>query len=386
MKTFIKTNLYYFFIALLCIAIASSCKKKKEIIVHPVIAPITEAVFASGHIEAADQFTLTAMNEGYIQEVLVQEGENVATNTLLFKQDNASQLIQQQTAKKNLDIAQKNAEDNSALLQQLNVQLLAAKDKLNNDSIQAQRLNRLFATHSVAKVDVENAQLAYTTSVNNVAALEKSIAKTKTDLQQTIINNAGQYATAVVNNSYFSIRSPGNYTVFKIIKKKGELARRADPLAIMGSKDSLLAVMNVDEISIDKIKENQQVLIELNTEKGKAYKATVKKIYPIFDSETQSYRVDAWFDSFPPHLINGTLFQANIIIQKKNQAMLIPKDALIEDNKVLLKHGKNIDTLTIQIGIISNEWVEVLSGLKTTDQLITQEAQKEEQNRPFVGL
>jgi len=48
----------------------------------------------------------------------------------------------------------------------------------------------------------------------------------------------------------------------------------------MGSKDSLLAVMNVDEIGIDKIKENQQVLIELNTEKGKAYKAIVKKFIP----------------------------------------------------------------------------------------------------------
>jgi len=214
MKTFIKTNLYYCCITLLLIIFTSSCKKKKEIIVHPIVAPITEAVFASGHIEAADQFTLTAMNEGYIQEVLVQEGESVKANTLLFKQDNTSQLIQQQTAKKKFRHCTKNAEDNSALLQQLNVQLSAAKDKLNNDSIQAKRLNRLFATHSVAKVDVENAQLAYTTSVNNVAALEKSIAKTKTDLQQAVINNASQYETAVVNTSYFSIRSPGNYTVF----------------------------------------------------------------------------------------------------------------------------------------------------------------------------
>jgi HlyD family secretion protein len=107
--------------------------------------------------------------------------------------------------------------------------------------------------------------------------------------------------------------------------------------------------------------------VELNTEKNKTYEARVSKIYPHFNETSQSYKGEARFLKEMPGLISGTQLQANIITNKKDNAMLIPHVYVVNGDKVLVKKGKAIDTITITTGIISDEWIEVLSGLTAND-------------------
>lgn len=348
---------------------SSSCKKKETIIVSPIIAPITEAVFAPGHIEAVGQFTLTALNDGYITQVPVQEGDAVSTGQILFAQDYTTAAIQEEAATENLQIAKQQASSNSAVLQQLQAQLKAAGQKLNNDKVQLERMQRLYTTHSVAKVDLDNAQLSFDNSTSNVAAIQQEIEATKLNLQQTLINSRSQQQTAVASSSYYQIKSPGNYKVYSLLKKKGELVRRGEAVAVLGNTSAMAIMLTIDETSIAKIRLRQKVLVELNTEKGKTYTAGVFKIYPAFDAATQAYKVEAVFDN-APQLINGTLLQANIIVAHKDNAMLIPRGCLTPDGKVWIQKDKKTDTIAIQTGIVSNDWVEVLNGVAVTDKII----------------
>jgi len=350
----------------------TSCKQKKEEVVSPIEAPITEAVFAPGHIEADSQFTLTAMNDGYIKDVIVQEGDDVNANQTLFVQDNTTAAIQEQTATENLHITEQQAASTSGVLQQLQTQLNSANDKLQNDKTQLERMQRLYVTNSVAKIDLDNAQLSYNNSVNNVSSIQQNIAATKQNLQQAVVNSRGQQQTAIASSGYFSIKSPGNYKVYSVLKRKGELVRKGEAVAILGSSAKLKIVLSIDEASIAKIQLRQKLLIELNTEKGKTYTGYISKIYPLFDITSQAYTVEATFDTASNSVINGTLLQANIIVAAKDKAMLIPRSCLTADSKVLLKNDNKTDTVTIKTGIVSNEWVEVLAGLKTTDKIVKQ--------------
>ncbi|MDJ1505350.1 hypothetical protein [Xanthocytophaga agilis] len=65
---------YCLFLILLTSLVLAGCsgKKKKEW-VSPSIAPITEAVFATGYVEPVHFFTLTAFNEGYLKKVLSEK-------------------------------------------------------------------------------------------------------------------------------------------------------------------------------------------------------------------------------------------------------------------------------------------------------------------------
>lgn len=361
---------YLSIIAFSVLPLLFSCKSKKEETVSPLISPITEAVFASGHIEAQNQFTLTAFNDGYIKEVLVFEGDNITTGHSLYVQDNTTAAIQRQTAADNLQITQQQAAHNSPVLHQLQAQLASANQKLQNDKMQLERMQRLYTTHSVAKADVDNAQLNYDNSENTVAGIQHNIEATKLNLKQTVVNSRSQLQTATVNSNYYNIKSPGNYKVYSVLKKKGELVRKGEAVAILGNAANLKIVLSIDESSIAKIQLQQKVLVELNTEKGKTYPAFISKIYPSFDAASQSYTVEALFDTVSTNIINGTLLQANIIVATKEKAMLIPRSCLSADSKVLVKRKNATDTVVIQTGIITNELVEVLNGLQLTDKII----------------
>ena len=114
----------------------------------------------------------------------------------------------------------------------------------------------------------------------------------------------------------------------------------------------------------------QQVLVELNTEKNKTYEARISKIYPHFNETSQSYKVEARFLKEMPGLISGTQLQANIITKRKEKALLIPHVYVVNGNKVLIQKDKKIDSVTITTGIVSDDWIEVLSGLTVNDKIV----------------
>lgn len=359
-----------FIISFAGIALLSSCKPKNGGIATPVYAPVTEAVFAPGHIEAGGQFTLTALNDGYITAVPVQEGDSVSAGQIIFKQDNTTAAIAQQSATQNLAIARENAADNSAVLEQLQQQLNTATEKLTNDLAQRDRNARLYATRSVSKVDYDNAALAYQTSLHNVEQIKQNIAATKLSLQQAVINSRKDQETAAANNSYYDIKSPGNYTVYTLLKRKGDLVRKGDALAKLGNAGGMLISLSIDEASIAKIKLGQTVLTELNTAKGRTYTGHVSKIYPSFDEQSQAYTVEARFDTIPAGLLNGTLLQSNIIVAHKDKALLVPASCVSPDGRALVRHGRQTDTVQLKTGIVSTDYVEVLSGISADDKLI----------------
>ncbi|WP_153796789.1 efflux RND transporter periplasmic adaptor subunit [Foetidibacter luteolus] len=353
-----------------CIILFCSCGQPQMETVTPVIAPVTEAVFATGHIEAADQVTLTALNDGYITKAFVQEGDTVKPGQVLFAQDNSTAVIQQQAANEDYAITRQQAAANSAVMLQLQAQLASATEKMENDKVQMERMQRLYATHSVAKIDFDNAKLSFGNSENTVAGIKENITATSLNLQQALVSSRAQQQSASANTGYYNLKSPAQCVVFSVFKKPGELVRKGEAVALLGNKGQLMIKLNIDEGSITKIKPNQKVLVELNTAKSATYTATVSKIYPLFDEASQSYIADAVFDKPAAGIINGTLLQANVIIAQKSNAMLLPRNCLTADGKFLLQKSGRVDTVAVQTGIVSNEWVEVLDGLQPTDKVI----------------
>ena len=117
--------------------------------------------------------------------------------------------------------------------------------------------------------------------------------------------------------------------------------------------------MLVDEVDIVKIIEDQTVLITLDAYKGEVFTGKVSKILPKKDERNQTFVVEAIFDNPPKKLYPGLSGEANIIIATKNEVLTIPKEYLIDENKV-----KTDDQLVeIVIGLQNMEFVEVISGI-----------------------
>jgi len=357
-----------YYISILFI-IVTGCRSKTET-TSPVMAPITDAVFASGHVEAAHQFTLTAFSDGFLQGTWIKENDNVHAGQVLFTLDNTTTSIEQTAAAQKLRLAIQNASDASPTLLSLQADLATARQKLQKDSLQYGRMNRLYETHTVSALELESAQLAYENSKNTVQSITETIASTKLTLQQNLINSQSQYKASVAGNNYFTLKSPGTYKIYRIEKNDGELIRKGEAIALLGHPDSLLIVLMVDETGINKVRMGQKVLIELNTHPDQLFTGIITTIYPYFDEATQSYKVEASFEKGPASIIAGTLLQANIIVAQHEKTMLIPRAYLTADEKVIIKRNRSADTTAIKTGIISTDWVEVKEGLSLQDELI----------------
>jgi multidrug resistance efflux pump len=346
----------------------AACKPKYDE-VSPKVAPVTEAVFASGAIEPKDAYIVTSYSDGFIVKSYVVENDIVTDHQLLFRLDNRQQNTQVNIAQTNLQFARENAAANSPTLLQIKNQVESSLAKMQTDSLTLSRYEHLYTTHSVSRQDVDNARLSYQSSLNTYQASLENLRLNKNKVRQDLANSESQLQNALAGNRYFELTAVGPGKVYEVFKKQGDLVRKGDKVAEIGNPDSIVVNLDVDEGSISKVQLGQQVLVELNTEKNKTYEARITKIYPHFNETSQSYKVEARFLKEMPGLISGTQLQANIVTNRKEQALLIPRIYVLPGDRVVVKRGSNMDTVGIKTGIVSDEWVEVISGLNEHDKI-----------------
>jgi len=336
--------------------------------VKPQVKDIEELVFASGSIDWKDAYNVTAQTEGVLISSNIEEGVFVQAGRLLATIDNQSNEVNSAVAKDQLQIADENVSVNSPALLQIKENIRSAENKYRQDSLQARRYEILYAQQSTSKVAMENAQLVEKTSMANWLSLKNQYNAILLQAKQQQVLSKGQLQNSLVAIDYNKIQSLQAGTIIKKFKNKGDYVRRGEVVAIIANKESIEAVVNVDENSIAKVAVGQSVYVQLNTNKGKVINGTIAEVLPSFDLQTQSYICKIKLQDSLPQSFYGTQLEANISVGAKKGALIIPKNYVGYGNKVNVK-GKS-EPVIIKTGIVSNDYVEVLEGLTSDDVLL----------------
>lgn len=353
-----KTN-KYFIIAFTAFALLNSCGKKYTE-TKPEYRNITETVFASGVLVPENQYNLTAQSDGYLISLNFEEGDIVETDYLLAEIDNKTYDINLLGANQLLDIAVSNLSSSAPALKQIEANLLSAEQKMKQDEIQVERYKKLYDYNSVSKLEYENTLIAFETSKANYKALQENYKLQEQQAEQQLINQETQSGINKVLQGNNELRAVIGGKVYNKFKELGDYVRRGEVIAVIGSPANLYAKLSIDESSISNVRVNQQVVIQLNTDKTKNYKGVITEVYPSFDVQTQSFSCKAVFTDSLDFLMSGTQVQANIILENKENALVIPRKYLDFGNRVLVKSEGAVE---VETGFISNEWVEILSGI-----------------------
>ncbi len=343
-----------------------SCGGDKGI--KPVIQDIKELVFASGTLEWENSYKLTAQTDGVLTNVNFEIGDAVNKGKLLAKIENSTNLVNTQTAKEQLRINLENLSSSSPALQQVQQNITFATAKYNQDKLQAERYERLYNSQSVAKLEYENYKLAAENSLSNLNVLKKNYAQLQQQAKQSYITTKGQLKNNEVAQAYNSIIVPQSGTVIEKLKTNGDFVKKGDVIATIADAKLIQAVLNVDETSIAKIKIGQPTYVKLNTDDSKIYNAKITEVLAAFDQKSQSFICKAVFDEPLTKGFFGTQLEANIFIQEKKKALLIPRNLMDFGNRVNVK-GKD-EYVIVKTGIISSEFVEVLAGITKDDVIL----------------
>ncbi|WP_163407145.1 efflux RND transporter periplasmic adaptor subunit [Flavobacterium ajazii] len=349
--------------------LAASCGKKTAE-TKPIRKDVTESVFASGILEAKGTYDLTAQSDGYLLNINFEQGDLIYKGQILAELDNRESDFNTQSASDLFRISQFNMSSNAPALVQAQSAITLAKQKLELDSLQEHRYKSLSERNSIAKVDYENVLYTYNTSKSNYQTAVENYKKLKQEAQQQLITNkaAKEINKIILSKNEIKAVVPGR--VYKKLKQQGDFVKKGDVIATIGDADTIYAKVNIDETNISKIKIGQHAVVQLNINKSKNYRGVVSEIYSSFDDATQSFICKIYFEDNIGFNIVNTQLQANIIIGVQKNALLIPRNYLDFSNYVQIKGQK--EKTKVVTNFISNDWVQVLSGIDQNTTLITE--------------
>lgn len=354
-------------IAAVCVAV--SCGNKNEAI-KPQQKPLIEAVYASGFVVAKDEYQLFAQAEGYLSEKLVDEGAVVKKGDPLFILESGQQTARYQIARETYQLAVKNFSNDSPVLKELNAAKETARTKMSFDSLNFIRYTNLLKTNATSQSEYDRIKLLYENSRNEFILQNSRFAKTKNQLELELQNAKNQVAIASDESGRYTVRSEVDGVVFMTAKQKGELVRRSELMAVVGKQNAFYLELSIDELDVQRVKEGQEVLARIDAYPDKVFKAMISKVYPMVDRRQQSVTAEAELKDQPPGGFSGLALEANIIIRKKDQAIVIPKSKLLPGDSVLIQTDDGAKKIKVVTGIETLDEIEIMEGLDTSKLLV----------------
>lgn len=197
----------------------------------------------------------------------------------------------------------------------------------------------------------------------NLKDLEFNLSNTKIQIEQ--LNQR------IADNN---IIAPISGVVLAKMMEAGEFANPGMPIARIVDVATLKVSVFVNEKHIYRISDNQQATVTSAALPGMSFTGRVNYISPVGD-ENHNYRVEVQLDAEGSKTLKaGTFTLVNLGTTEAGKALMIPAVALvtgIKETSVFVVQGDTVKSTPIVVGRREGEMVEVISGLKDGEVVVT---------------
>src|SRR3989344_1929628 len=146
-----------------------------------------------------------------------------------------------------------------------------------------------------------------------------------------------------------------------------------ETITAVADLDNLEFIAEIDEVDVGQIKESQTAIINLDAFTDHQIEANVKTISPkAITTSTQSTVFEVIFEVPEGRNfllgMNGTI---EVEIEKKDNVLSIPPQALIDEKHVWVKKDNTYFEKEVATGLESDEHVEIISGITGGEEVVT---------------
>ncbi len=273
-----------------------------------------DAVYATGTVEPSLEIRIAPRTPGRIVELSVDEGAVVRRGQLLARLDDADL----RASVTELEARARYARGQFERMRELRAQALVAADALDR-----------------ARTDLEAAEAALRRARETVAQMR--------------------------------LTAPVAGTIIRRDAEIGEYAAVNSALFYLAGQAPLRISADVDEEDMPRVRVGQRVLIRSDAFPDRGFEGRVSEITPRGDTVARSYRVRIALDREAPLPI-GMSTETNIVIEQRDNALLLPISALAGDAVWVYSQGR-VRRRVLRLGVRGPERVEVLARL-ADDELV----------------
>ncbi len=347
-----------------------SCEKKEDKAIAE-LKDITQAVYASGKIFPVDYYRLNVSIPGYIQQIHVKIGDTVQVGQALFTMKSEVSNFNVSTAKNNLELAELNASENSSAITAVKQDLALAKDKMQLDSLNLSRIQALSDGNATTKVNLDQARTQFQASQKNYRKAQAALNFTRQRLQTEVRNAGNLYKAQLSNSNDFTYYASVSGKIYDLSGKQGEYYTPQQIIMELGRVGDYEVELSVDEADIHYLSKNQEVVYQTEAYPNMFLKGQIKEVYPKISNTSKSIKVMATI-TLPEDMIMyaGATLEANIINQRKEKALVIPRYYLSNDSVLVKRKGSDKkEKIKVSTGVGDVEFVEILQGLQPGDEV-----------------
>ena len=339
-----------------------------------VEGPVVQAFYATGTLLPEREYPIKSNAPGYLTQVLVDKGDRVNKGQALaiVNEDNVQYKFDQ--AKAERDLRAKLADERgSPLLKELDERLEGAKQLLEIAKREQNRVSEALAKNASSQSDFDKALDRVRTLSTELEGLRSQRAAKKLDLDKELEVAEAALKIAQWNVDRQTIRCPIDHGVV-LDRPQTVGTRLAVNDRIMQIADvrpeKLVMRAAVDEEDKTKVRLGQTVHMTLYAFAGRIFQGKVQKIYDKADADRRTFEVDVDMGEANPGFAAGMTGELAFVIDQKERSTVIPSQAVQSGNVWIVRDGRLAKATDVKLGLRSVERTEVLSGIRSDDQVL----------------
>jgi len=169
--------------------------------------------------------------------------------------------------------------------------------------------------------------------------------------------------------------APQNGVVENLNIRTGFFVKPGATLMSIGDLSEVWLEAEVFERQAAQVHVGTKITMRLDYLPGKAFDGKIDFIYPTLDAKTRTIKVRIRVDNQSGEFKPNMFAQVTIHTSNKEQALLIPKEALIrtgnQSRVVLALGGGSFKSIAVTVGRFDSDSVEILSGLTEGEEVVS---------------
>ena len=322
---------------------------------------LTTSISASGNVVVDQQATVDPTITGTVADLAVAVGDHVEKGQFLFNiinNDLDLEIIKAETSYKQ---SQNSLESKKRSVDDAEANYEAAKKKNKETSPDTYTRDQLEVLED--KID---------TAEDDVALAEKSLLSSYASYQATLEDAAERKVTSPISGTIQEIN----------IKNGDDLGRSSTSSAnespmIIGDLGTLKASVDVNEVDIVNVSVGQKVMITFDALDSMTFTGKVEKIDSLGEANqgVVTYNVTISFDEVGEKIKPQMTLSASIITDVRQNVLLVSSSAIKSEGETsyveVLQNNTPVRK-TVTIGAANDTQTEIVSGLSTGENVITQ--------------
>ena len=316
-----------------------------------------------GNLIADQTVDVAPKTGGRLERVTVQLGDRVRRNQVLAKIEDREIVEQVRQAEAALEVSK-------ATIRQREADLKVTE-------VNFERSKNLYGRQLLAKQALDDAESRYLAAEAQLDLSKAQQGQTESRLDELKIN---------LQNT--NVISPVDGFVSKRTMDPGAMVSQNIPIASVVDISKLRLVANVIEKDLRLVNVGDKAVVEVDAYPGEKFYGKIARVSPVLDPSTRTAPMEVEVPNSENKLKPGMYARINLTIEDLKGILVAPKNSIVDfDSKrgVWRPNDENrAKFFAVELGIEDADQIEIKSGLKEGDRIVTTGATAVKNNDQLV--